>query len=94
MGLRAYLVIKVKEGIGREQFTEIVRGLEGMPEVDFVDPVKGVSNLVAMVDCPVTVEAVAEKIKAKSWVESLDILSIVDVFERHAPAKKEELAAR
>ncbi|MEW6034439.1 MAG: hypothetical protein AB1603_06265 [Chloroflexota bacterium] len=92
MGLRAYLVIKVKKGIGREEFVEVVKGLETMPEVDFVDPVKGLGNLVVMVDCPVTVEAVAEKIKARPWVESLDILSIVDVFERHAPAGKKALA--
>ena len=61
--------------------------------MDFVDPVIGSSDMVIMIDAPVTVEAVAAKIRAKDWVKSLQILRIVSMFERHRASKQEMLKA-
>ena len=64
-----------------------------MPGVDFVDPVIVARDMVIMVDAPVTVEAIANKIRDKSWVKDMEILRIVSMFERHRASKKELLKA-
>jgi hypothetical protein len=64
-----------------------------MPGIDFVDPVIGSRDMVIMVDAPVTVEAVANKIRAKGWVKEVEILRIVSMFERHRASKQELLKA-
>jgi hypothetical protein len=49
--------------------------------------------MVIMVDAPVTVEAIANKIRNKEWVKSIEIMRIVSMFERHRASKKELLKA-
>ncbi|GAI55970.1 unnamed protein product, partial [marine sediment metagenome] len=70
-----------------------LRELEEMPGVDFVDPVIGSHDMVIMVDAPVTVEAIANKIRNKEWVKGMEIMRIVSMFERHRASKKELLKA-
>lgn len=93
MGLRAYLMIDVTDEMEQQQYIKALRTLEEMPGVDFVDPVIGSHDIIAMVDAPVTVEAVASKIREKEWVKGMEILRIVSMFERHRAAKKELLKA-
>lgn len=93
MGLRAYLMVDVKDDMGQKEFINQLRELEEMPGVDFVDPVIGARDLVIMVDAPVTVEAVANKIRGKDWVKAVEILRIVSLYERHRASKKELLQA-
>ncbi len=93
MGLRAYLLADVKDEIDQREFIKALRELEEMPGIDFVDPVIGSRDMVIMVDAPVTVEAVANKIRAKGWVKELEILRIVSMFERHRASKQELLKA-
>jgi uncharacterized protein with GYD domain len=93
MGLRAYLVVDVADDIQQNDFIRELRELEEMPGIDFVDPVIGPHDMVVMVEAPVTVEAIANKIRAKGWVKNLDILRIVSMFERHRASKKELLQA-
>ncbi len=88
MGARAYLMVTVAEDVGREQFVQILRDLEDMPEVDFVDPVDGIYDLVIMIEAPIDVQTVSRKIAAQSWVKELQILRIVSLFERHRTSKK------
>lgn len=83
MGLRAYLMVKTKDDLDQRQFMRAVREAEDTPGVDFVDPVIGSMDMVIMVDAPITVEALARKIRAKPWVKSLEVLRIVSIFERH-----------
>lgn len=93
MGLRAYLLVNVADDMEQQDFIEVLRQLEGMPGVDFVDPVIGSHDMVMMVDAPVTVEALASKIREKSWVKDMEILRIVSMFERHRASRKELLKA-
>ena len=93
MGVRAYLLVEVADDMAQQDFITTLRQLEDMPGVDFVDPVMGLADMVIMVDAPVTVEAIASKIRAKDWVKKLEILRIVSMFERHRASKQELLKA-
>ena len=93
MGVRAYLLVNVADEMEQGDFATTLRELEEMPGVDFVDPVIGSHDMVIMVDAPVTVEAIASKIRAKEWVNNLEILRIVSMFERHRASKQELLKA-
>jgi hypothetical protein len=91
MGLRAYLLVDVKDDMEQRELINQLRELEEMPGVDFVDPIIGSHDLAIMVDAPVTVEAIANKIRSKDWVKSTEILRIVSLYERHRASKKELL---
>lgn len=93
MGTRAYLAVNVVDEVDQQKFIKILRELEEMIEVDFVDPVVGDWDIMVMIEAPITVEAVAKKIKALPWVKDLQTLKIVSLFERHRGSKKELLAA-
>jgi hypothetical protein len=93
MGVRAYLLVEVADDMEQQDFVSTLRQLEEMPGVDFVDPVIGSTDMVIMVDAPVTVEAIASRIRAKDWVKKLEILRIVSFFERHRASKRELLKA-
>ncbi|WP_031514794.1 hypothetical protein [Desulfofalx alkaliphila] len=93
MGTRAYLMVTVKDEVNQAQFVNILRELEEMREIDFVDPVVGSWDIVIMIEAPVTVDAVAAKIKSQPWVDKLETLKIVSLFERHRGSKKELLAS-
>jgi hypothetical protein len=58
-----------------------------------LDPVIGSKDLVVMVDAPVTVEAIANKIRSKPWVKDTEVLRIVSMYERHRASKAELLKA-
>jgi hypothetical protein len=93
MGVRAYLLVEAADDMEQQDFVSTLRQLEEMPGVDFVDPVIGSTDMVIMVDAPVTVEAIASRIRAKDWVKKLEILRIVSMFERHRASKRELLKA-
>jgi len=91
MGLRAYLMVNVADDVEQQAFVEMLRKLEEAPGVDFVDPVIGSHDIVIMVDAPVTVEAIANRIQATEGIKNMEILRIVSMFERHRASKKELL---
>ena len=93
MGLRAYLLVDVADEMEQRDFIKALRELEEMPGIDFVDPVIGSHDMVIMVDAPVTVEAIANKIRNKEWIKGMEIMRIVSMFERHRASKKELLKA-
>ncbi|SHE66248.1 hypothetical protein SAMN02745133_00868 [Desulforamulus putei DSM 12395] len=88
MGLRAYLMVTVHDDVDQQGFVQILRELEEMIEVDFVDPVVGRCDIVIMIEAPVTVQEVANKIEKLPWVKKLETLKIVSLFERHSASKK------
>jgi|GEM_PF-877460 len=81
MGLRAYLLIKVKDNLEQEEFIDTLRKVERIPGVEFADPVIGAFDMVVMVDAPVTVEAIAAKIQDNHWFEDMKILKLINIFE-------------
>ncbi len=93
MGLRAYIMVNVADDMEQGDFIHAMRELEDTPGVDFVDPVIGSSDLVVMVDAPITVEAIANKIRSNRWVKNTEVLRIVSMYERHRASKTELLKA-
>lgn len=93
MGTRAYLLINVVDEVNQQEYVKIMRELEELSEIDFVDPVVGNWDMVIMIEAPITVEAVAKKIADLKWVKELKILRIVSLFERHRASKKDLLEA-
>jgi len=93
MGLRAYLLVDVVDEMEQQEFIEVLRELEEMPEVDFVEPVIGLHDMVVMVDAPVTVETIANKVSSKNGVKAVEIIKVISLFERHRASKRELLEA-
>lgn len=91
MGLRAYLLVDVVDDMDQQQFVQAVRDLEEEHGIDFVDPVIGDHDIVIMVEAPVSVESIANKIKDNPWVKNLEMLRIVSIYERHRSSKKQLL---
>ncbi len=87
MGLRAYLLVNLVDEMEQAELIKALRELEDTPGIDFVDPVIGSKDLVVMVDAPVTVEAIANKIRSNSWVKDAEVLRIVSMYERHRASK-------
>lgn len=83
MRLRAYLMVDVADEMDQKQFVEALRELEKIQGVDFVDPVFGGCDMVVMVEAPVSIEALADKIREKPWIKNLDVLRIVSAFQHH-----------
>ncbi len=91
MGLKAYFLVTLGDHMKQHESIDLLRQLEEMPEVDFVDPVVGQRDMVIMVDAPVTVQAVANKIGAREGIADLEILRVISMLEHHHPLKRTEL---
>jgi len=89
MGLRAYFLVTLGDHMEQHKSIDLLRQLEEMPEVDFVDPVIGKRDMVIMVDAPVTVQAIANKLRAKEGIEDLEVLRVVGMLEHyHIPERE------
>ena len=77
MGTKAYFMINLaKRFCDDGYYLDAVRELEAMPEVEGVTTVSGVCDLMVKVDAPIRVIFIANKIRAKKWVENLRILEV------------------
>ncbi len=81
MGLRAYLMVKVIHNMKPAEFQRAMQELEDIPGVDFVDPVIGSSDVVVMIEAPVTVDSIANIIRECKWVIDVDVLRVVSFME-------------
>jgi hypothetical protein len=81
MALRAYLMVKVIQDMKPAELLREMQELENFPGVDFVDPVIGSSDVVIMIEAPVTVESIANKIKQRPWITHVEILRVVSLVE-------------
>jgi len=88
VGPRAYFLVTLGAHVEQRKFLDLVRQLEEMPEVDFVDPVVGRHDMVIMVDAPVTVQAIANKLRAREGIEDLEVLRVVGVLEHYYHSKR------
>jgi len=89
MGLKAYFLVTLGDYMEQYKSIDLVRQLKEMPEVDFVDPVIGRRDMVIMVDAPVTVEAIANKLRAREGIEDLQVLRVVGTLEHYHIPKRE-----
>lgn len=90
MGTKAYFMISVADEFYQNGCEKAVRDLEAMPEVKAIEPVRGAFDLLVLVEAPVRVIVVANKIMAKEWVKRLNVLTVLTVPERHPKPLREE----
>ena len=88
MGLRAYLLINVKDEIDQEDFVNALREVEEIPGVEFVDPVIGSHDMVVTLHAPNTVEAVTDKIHDHHWFRDMKVLKLINLFELLGKGKR------
>jgi hypothetical protein len=88
MGLKAYFLVTLEDHTEQHKSIDLLRQLDEMPEVDFVDPVVGRHDLVILADAPVTVEATANKIMAKEGIKDLEVLRVIGVPEHYYPSRR------
>lgn len=93
MGVRAYILATAQDDVEQGEFVNILRELENIHGVDFVDPVIGNTDMVIMVDAPVTVQDIVNRITAKKWCKEVQVLRIVSMFERHRSNKNSLLTS-
>lgn len=77
MGFRAYVLIKLKEEVNPEQFRAIIQQIDCLNESDYVDVVRGMFDIIVMVEAPLTVSTVLEKIKKIEGVENAQTCQLV-----------------
>jgi len=88
MGTKAVFMIKMAKRFSDEgYYFDAVRELEAMPEVEAVTPVSGVCDLLVKVDVPIRAIFIADKIRAKKWVQSLRMLEVGAETEAGEAAK-------
>ena len=90
MGTKAYFMISVADEFYQNGCEKAVRDLEAMPEVKAIEPVRGAFDLLVLVEAPVRVIVVANKIMAKEWVKRLNVLTVLTVPEGHPKPLREE----
>jgi hypothetical protein len=93
VGLRAYLMVNVMDNMKPAEFLRAMQDLEDFPGVDFVDPVIGSRDIVIMIEAPVTVESIADKISRCDWVAHVEVLRVVSLVESCRSSKTNLLKA-
>ena len=86
MATKAYLMIRIKEGLhNKGRIAEMIEELEAIPEVKRVEPIDGICDLLAQVEAPIRAVFVANKVMAKEWVKDLRMLKVEPLpgRERH-----------
>jgi hypothetical protein len=86
-------MVNVTDNIKPADFMRDLQELENMPEVNFVDRVIGSRDLVIMIETPVTVESIANKIRHQKWVTQVEILRVVSFVESSRSSKSNLLKA-
>ena len=90
MGTKAYFMVNLDKKFSEDgYYLDAVTELEAMPEVESVEPVSGVCDLLVKVDAPIRVIFVANKIRAKKWVENFHLLKVEypETMETPKPVK-------
>ncbi len=86
MGTKAYFMVNMEKKFSQAgHYLDALGELEAIPEVESVEPVSGVCDFLVKVDAPIRVIFVANKIRAKKWVESLHVLKIETAEPTVAP---------
>lgn len=77
MATKAYLMINMEKRFSDDgYYSDALRELAAIPEVESVEPVSGICDLMVKVNAPIRVIFVADKIRTKEWVKSLRILRV------------------
>ena len=91
MGTKAYFMVNMGKRFSDDgYYLEAIRELEAIPEVEEVKPVSGACDLLVKVDAPIRVIFVANKIRAKKWVNDLHVLNVEPAQPTEAPKPAEQ----
>lgn len=71
----------MKEGVEQKKSNEILRKNDALDETDFVDPVNGPHDIVAMIEVPATVNTVVETIQAIDGVAKVQTCRILGIHK-------------
>jgi hypothetical protein len=85
---KAYFLIRVAREASQDGLADWVKQLEAMPEVQYVAPVTGLYDLVAMVEAPITAVLVAHKILENGWVKHLHVLRVEESQNHSEPLER------
>lgn len=88
MSIRAYLLIDVVDNLDQQQFVKILRELESMQGIEFVDPVSGDHDIVAIAETRINLESLVAKMWAKGWLKTVKVLPITSVFGQNGKLKR------
>ena len=98
MFTKAYFLISLAREFCQcqDDYQEVVRDLEAVPEVRSIEPVVGVCDLMVQVEAPIRAIFVADKIMPKEWVKRLVVLKVQPFqFDRDSrPGARELLRAQ
>jgi hypothetical protein len=87
MGTRAHILIKLVEGIDQEGVVQLVRDIEEVDEVMYVEPDAGVFDLVVNAEAKSSIEEVVEKIKPLVGIAAVEALKVNPIFPRERMRK-------
>ena len=77
METKRYMMIKVAQETCKNGYRNVLRDLVTIPEVHFIEQLDGIFDLMVQLECPATVgHAVADRLLAKRWVKSLQVLQV------------------
>jgi hypothetical protein len=77
METKRYMMIKVTQEACKNGYRNVLRDLVAIPEVHFIEQLDGIFDLMVQLECPATVGyAVADRLLAKAWVKSLQVLQV------------------
>jgi hypothetical protein len=83
MATKAYFLIRTNAEAAPRGYPECMRELEAMPEVEFVEPVRGPYDLLAALEAPATaLSLLVDRVMANTWVECVHVLRADEPDER------------
>ena len=77
----AYLLIDLKEDVEQKKSNEILRKIDALDETDFVDPVDGSHDIIAMIEVPVSGKIVVETIQGIDGIATVQPCQISGIHK-------------
>jgi DNA-binding Lrp family transcriptional regulator len=87
MGIRGYVIAKLKEAMSEEALWELTKKLESLDDVEFASRVIGQYDFVLTVDTKDSFESAVKHIEETADLESAVSLKIDDIFVKHREIK-------
>lgn len=92
MATKAYFLIRLAREATENGHADWMKDLKAMPEVQYVAPVTGLYDVLAVVEAPITAVLVAHKILANGWVRHLHVLRVEEPPKEEKPPLEQRLA--
>jgi transcriptional regulator of NAD metabolism len=87
MGIRGYVIAKLKDSMNENELWELTKKLESLDDVEFAARVIGRYDFVLTIDTQETFAAAVERIEKSGAFEDTVALKIDDIFVKHREIK-------